>query len=79
MFHELGHFLLHLPDSGTTANFHGVGHRDRKEREADIFAVCALIPRDWIVGRTADELVSDEGLPPDLVAERAELFRVRGI
>ena len=41
--------------------------------------VCALIPRDWIVGRTADELVSDEGLPPDLVAERAELFRVRGI
>ena len=79
MFHELGHFLLHLPDSGTTANFHGVGHRDRKEREADIFALCSLIPRSWIADRSPDELIGDEGLDPEMVAERAAIYRLRGI
>ena len=79
MFHELGHFLLHLPDSGTTANFHGVGHRDRKEREADIFAICSLIPRSWIADRTPDELIGDEGLDPEMVAERVAIYRLRGI
>jgi hypothetical protein len=27
LFHELGHFLFHAPDSGATANFHRVGRR----------------------------------------------------
>ncbi|MBX7055729.1 MAG: ImmA/IrrE family metallo-endopeptidase [Pyrinomonadaceae bacterium] len=79
MFHELGHFLLHLPDSGTTANFHGVGRRDRKECEADVFALCSLIPQNWIAGRPAEELIVDEGLDREMVAERAEIYRLRGI
>ena len=40
LFHELGHYLLHTPESGATANFHGVGRQTRKEREADLFALC---------------------------------------
>ena len=39
LFHELGHFLFHTPETGATANFHGVGRRTRKEREADVFAL----------------------------------------
>ncbi len=79
MFHELGHFLLHSPDTNATANFHGVGHRSRKEREADAFALCSLIPREWILKRTADELIADEGFDADMVADRAEIYRMYGV
>ena len=41
MFHELAHYLMHAPDSGATANFHGVGRRTKKEAEADAFALSA--------------------------------------
>lgn len=68
-FHELGHFLFHAPDSGATASFHRVGRRTRKEIEADVFAVCALIPRTELEAKTICELI-DKGWPPDLVAER---------
>ena len=62
LFHELGHFLFHTPESGTThASFHAVGHRTRQETEADLFALCSLIPRSWIETRPIDELIGDEG------------------
>lgn len=73
LFHEFAHFLLHVPDSGVTANFHGVGRRTRKECEADIFALCALIPRSWLEKRSFDEIV-DEGLSTEAVRERFEIF-----
>jgi len=76
MFHELGHFLLHVPDSGVTASFHGVGRRTRKEREADTFALCALIPKSF-VEQGADP--SELGLDPELAAERFDLYTERGI
>lgn len=79
MFHELGHFLLHSPDTNATANFHGVGKRNRKEREADAFALCSLIPRRWIAERTVDELIGEEGLDPDIVRERLEIYRTHGV
>lgn len=72
-FHELCHFLFHAPSSGATANFHGVGRRTRQEREADVFAVCALIPRAMLETKAAQEFI-DEGWPPDLVAERHMVF-----
>jgi Zn-dependent peptidase ImmA (M78 family) len=76
MFHELGHFLLHVPDGGVTANFHGVGRRTRKEREADMFALCALIPKSFIEhGADPAEL----GLDDELAAERLDLYTERGI
>lgn len=78
-FHELAHFLLHTPESGATANFHGIGRKTRQEREADIFAVCSLIPRSWLASRPEHELVDVEALPSELVAERLEIFRRHGI
>lgn len=78
MFHELGHFLLHAPDSGVTANFHGVGCRSRKEKEADAFALSAIIPRTLLETRSIDEIV-DDGIDPDTLRERVEVYDRFGI
>ena len=74
LFHELGHFLFHAPESGPAANFHGIGRRTRKECEADVFAVCSIIPRTWIVTRSPQELIDHEALPADLIAERLRIL-----
>jgi len=74
LFHELGHFLFHTPASGATASFHGVGRRTRQECEADIFALCAIIPRSWIETRSIQEIIDDDGFPAEMVAARYEIF-----
>ncbi len=79
LFHELGHFLLYTPESGASANFHGVGRRTRKEREADLFALCSLIPTASIERGSIDELIDDEGFPPEMVEARREIFMRYGI
>ncbi|MEO6656424.1 MAG: ImmA/IrrE family metallo-endopeptidase [Pyrinomonadaceae bacterium] len=79
LFHELGHFLFHTPESGATASFHGVGRRTRQECEADIFALCALIPRSWIESRHPQELIDDDGLSPEMVEARQKVFLNYGI
>ena len=78
MFHELGHFLFHAPESGATANFHGVGHRTRKECEADVFALCAILPKEMISKRSSDELL-DEGFEPEIIQQRYEIFKRFGL
>jgi Zn-dependent peptidase ImmA (M78 family) len=78
MFHELGHFLLHVPETGATANFHRVGERTRKEKEADLFALCALIPKCLVERLLPDELIDETSLTPDQVAERLEIFSKYG-
>lgn len=79
MFHEFAHFLMHAPDNGVTANFHGIGRKTRKETEADLFAAIALIPRCWLETRTAYEISTEEGIDPEIVAERFEILKDRGI
>ncbi len=78
LFHELGHFLFHTPESGATANFHRIGHRTRQEREADVFALCALIPGCWLESRTFQELI-DEGLSAEMIEARYEILMRYGI
>ena len=78
LFHELGHFLFHMPESGPAANFHNVGRRTRQEIEADIFALCAVIPKTLIETRSITELVYD-GFPAELIAERNEIYLRYGI
>lgn len=78
LFHELGHFLLHTPDTGATANFHGIGRRSRKEIEADAFALCSIIPRPVLESRSICELI-DDGIDPDALRERVEVYRRFGI
>ena len=76
MFHEFAHYLMHAPDTGVTANFHGVGARTRKEREADAFALCALIPTPWIERRSADELHEEDGFPVRILRQRKEIYEM---
>ena len=78
LFHELGHFLLHTPESGATANFHHIGKPTRIEREADAFALCALIPKVRIESSEIEHL-ADEGFTPENIAERLALYREYGI
>jgi len=74
MFHELGHFLFHTPETGATANFHGIGRRTRKEREADAFALCALIPRSWIERRDNQTLIEEEGFSQAMIDARYQIL-----
>lgn len=78
MFHEFGHFLMHSPDVNTTASFHGLGQKTRKEIEADTFALCALIPRPWIEEREISDLI-DEGFTTEMLRQRARIFEQRGL
>lgn len=79
MFHEFAHFLMHAPDDGVTANFHGVGRKTRKEIEADAFALCAVIPRSLIRPGQLEDLVEENGFSHELVTQRLQLFRRLGI
>ncbi len=78
MFHEFAHFLMHAPEQGVTASFHGIGGKTRKETEADTFATCTLLPRPLIESRTAQELIEEDGLPASLVAERLKIYSLHG-
>jgi Zn-dependent peptidase ImmA (M78 family) len=79
LFHELGHFLFHTPESGATANFHGAGGSVRKEREADTFALCSLLPQRMIETRSFDEIADETGLPEKAIADRLEIWRKHGL
>lgn len=78
LFHELAHFLFHAPESGATANFHGVGRRTRKETEADVFALVAIMPRELLRRRTPAELIED-GIPAELVGSRQHILMRYGL
>jgi Zn-dependent peptidase ImmA (M78 family) len=73
MFHELGHFLFHAPETGATASFHHVAGLTREECEADVFALCAILPKPLIQKFSPQELV-DDGFPPKSVADRFAIF-----
>lgn len=78
-FHEFAHFLLHSPAYGAGAKFHGVSRKTRQEAEADLFALCAIMPRPLIEGISVQELTDDHGLPDDLVDERIKIYRTHDI
>ena len=75
LFHELGHFLLHAPRTGPAASFHRVGRSTRKEREADVFALCALIPSRRIVEDAVADLL-DEGFTVEMVQARIKIYEL---
>ena len=79
MFHELGHYLMHVPNQNETASYHGVGKPTRKEREADIFALVALVPRVWLETRTPDDMIANEGVTREQLATRFSLFETHGV
>jgi len=79
MFHELGHYLLHVPQTGVTANFHGIGKKTRIESEADIFALCCIIPRQQIEAGTINELAEIDGFDEEKLAARMAVYEKYGI
>ncbi|MBK9155386.1 MAG: ImmA/IrrE family metallo-endopeptidase [Chloracidobacterium sp.] len=79
LFHEFAHFMFHAPTGSPSARFHGIGRRCRKEREADMFALCALIPKPMLESRSAADLIDGEGFPESMVLDRSELFKTHGI
>jgi hypothetical protein len=42
-------------------------------------AAVALIPRTWLETRTTFEIATEEGIGPETVAERFQIFKDRGI
>lgn len=78
MFHEFAHYLMHAPNTNETASYHGVGKPTRKEKEADLFALVALVPSRFIEARTRDE-IAEELTDEELLAERLKCFARYGI
>ncbi len=69
LFHELAHFLFHTPETGESANFHRIGRKTRQEKEADAFALCALMPTNSLATLERSDQLSSE-----IIRERLKLF-----
>ena len=75
LFHELAHFLLHVPESGPTARFHGLAPESRFEREADLVALCAVLPLEVVRANSA----APDGVDADVWAKRLEMLVKYGL
>lgn len=73
-FHELGHHWLHYPGVQFFLNTN-----NKVELEANIVAVCALIPASLLIKVSTQELTDDYGYPPELIEFRIEVFKTWGI
>jgi len=74
-FHEIGHFWLHKPGDQFSAD----GKRPSRwanaiEIEADIVAVCAMIPLTVLKRHRPGEIADLYGYAPELVRLRQEVF-----
>lgn len=79
MWHEFGHFLMHFPNKTVGTYFWGeeqiYSHQSRRqENEADAFALCALIPRNWVECKTLRELVEDDYFTEETVWKRKKVY-----
>ena len=74
LFHDMAHCLFHAPVSGPAIGFYRLGKRTRQEREADTFALCALIPKARLAVRTCDDLL-EYGFTHETIAVRYEIFK----
>ena len=74
MFHEFAHYLLHAPSGTATANYHGIGKRTRAEIEADSFALCAVMPLEWVESGRLPELAADAGYDAEMITDRLAVF-----
>lgn len=68
-FHELGHAWLHAPGAQLF-----IGLKEMVELEADIVAVCALIPKTVLTHYWPSEIAELYGYPHWIVRLRCEVF-----
>lgn len=74
-FHELGHHFLHAPPFATVALFYQLKPDTKQEKEAQAFAIIALIPEPLMRKLLASgEYTEDEGLSAELLKERCDLY-----
>lgn len=68
--HELAHHILHTGKP----HFYLLDPNRREECEAEVFALCALIPLKWVKTKTLRELVEDECIPEEFVYARKNIY-----
>lgn len=66
--HELAHHILHTG----VPHFYHLDQTMKEECEADIFALCALIPKSWMK-KTITELIEIDGFDMETLQERSEI------
>ena len=70
-FHELAHYWLH---PSHVRMYLGYGWEDMIEREADVVAACALIPRTMLTRRQLLDLTDGYGYPDWIISLRCVFF-----
>src|SRR5690242_9065854 len=69
--HELGHYLFH------PGGIHGYEGKDSgPDYEADVFAVCAMIPRTVLRSHGVGEIIEEYGYSIDLIEFRQEILDI---
>lgn len=69
--HELGHHLLHY---GSSCAF-TYGGKEKAERQADLIASCALIPKHLLESTSLDEIRDTYRYPIELCEMRARFYK----
>jgi Zn-dependent peptidase ImmA (M78 family) len=70
-WHEIGHYLFH------PGGIHGhYGQDGRVDVEADVVAVCAMVPRTLLGSLWLDEIMGEYGYPPSLIEFRREILAI---
>jgi len=70
-WHEVGHYLLHPQGIQFFC-----GMEDPIEYEAEVVAICAMIPRPLLRSHWAGEIVEEFGYDLDLIEFRQEILKI---
>lgn len=68
-FHELAHHILHTGQP----HFYLLDPTMKEECEAEVFALCCMIPLTWVKTKTIRELHEDYGFSLRLIHERKDI------
>lgn len=69
-FHEIAHHILHTGKP----HFYLLDPTMREECEAEVFALCCLIPLTWVKKKTLCELVEDDYFDLETIQKRKEIY-----
>ena len=70
--HELAHHILHTGKP----HFYQIDPTMKEECEAEAFALCCLIPLEWVKKKTVRELHEDYSFSLQIIHERKEIYEI---
>lgn len=70
LWHEVGHYFLHEP-----TDHYLLGRDKLSDKEADIFAACALIPQLVLANFSDQEIMESHGYAPWMLRYRRMVWR----